>query len=88
MASYKYILHLMPFLALQINQLYWTIILAMQTDRTKRIFSPERTKTLASQSFHPGALKLYWVKIIILYLHRLSIFSVNCTENGECVMTA
>ena len=23
-----------------------------------------------------------------LYLHRLSIFSKNCTENGECVMTA
>ena len=22
------------------------------------------------------------------YLHRLSIFSINCTENGECVMTA
>ena len=25
---------------------------------------------------------------ITLYLHRLSIFSINCTENGECVMTA
>ena len=22
------------------------------------------------------------------YLHRLSIFPINCTENGECVMTA
>ena len=25
---------------------------------------------------------------ISLYLHRLSIFYINCTENGECVMTA
>ena len=25
---------------------------------------------------------------IIQYLHRLSIFSINCTDNGECVMTA
>ena len=25
---------------------------------------------------------------IPLYLHRLSIFSINCTEIGDCVMTA
>ena len=25
---------------------------------------------------------------ILQYLHRLGIFSINCTENGECVMTA
>ena len=26
--------------------------------------------------------------VMSIYLHRLSIFSINCTENGECVMTA
>ena len=26
--------------------------------------------------------------VIPVYLHRLSIFWINCTENGECVMTA
>ena len=36
---------------------------------------------------HQYTTKTY-IDLINQYLHRLSIFSINCTENSDCVMTA
>ena len=44
-----------------------------------RGFSPH------SSGYYPMKHNCY--NAILLYLHRLSIFSINCTENSECVMT-